>query len=338
MVLCGSAFGEMRRLIDGPAPLRGRASLELVVQPFDFRTAAAFWGLESNVDVAFTHHSYVGGTPAYRVLAAGDVPACGDLDTWVIRRLLDPSSSLYGEGRVVVAEDPQLGDQQRYWGLLTAIADGARRWSDLESVLGHSRGSLQHALNVVIEAGWDERLEDPLRANRPIYVLSEPMIRFQRIVIEPNQQRLMARRAADVWRDARPLVASRIHGPHLEALARDWLVRFASANTVGGSLASVGPANLEPRRGAPEQLDLAGVETTRRGSSELLFVGEVKATESRVGESELARLDRVIERLDRPGARRILVSRSGFTTELERLAARRGDIELIDLHRLHHGD
>lgn len=44
LLLCGSAFGEMRRLIDGRAPLRGRAMLDLVVRPFDYRVAARATG------------------------------------------------------------------------------------------------------------------------------------------------------------------------------------------------------------------------------------------------------------------------------------------------------
>lgn len=92
LLLCGSAFGEMRKLLDGDAPLRGRASLELVVEPFAYRTAAQFWGLRGNPAAAFRLHALVGGTPAYRTLAGDDSPAAdGDLDAWVIRRLLDPS-------------------------------------------------------------------------------------------------------------------------------------------------------------------------------------------------------------------------------------------------------
>ena len=44
LVLCGSGFTVMRGLLAGSAPLRGRAKLELLVQPFDYRDAAAFWG------------------------------------------------------------------------------------------------------------------------------------------------------------------------------------------------------------------------------------------------------------------------------------------------------
>jgi uncharacterized protein len=54
LILCGSALGQMRHLIASHAPLRGRAGLELVVQPFDFRTAASFWGFSANSDAGFT--------------------------------------------------------------------------------------------------------------------------------------------------------------------------------------------------------------------------------------------------------------------------------------------
>src|SRR5579863_3681739 len=40
LLLCGSAMSVMGGLLSGPAPLRGRAGLELVVHPFGYRDAA----------------------------------------------------------------------------------------------------------------------------------------------------------------------------------------------------------------------------------------------------------------------------------------------------------
>jgi uncharacterized protein len=82
-MLCGSAFGEMRRFIDGQAPLRGRAMLDSVVRAFDYRVMADYWGLKANPTAAFHLHSFIGGTPAYRVLAGADHPVDGDIDGWV---------------------------------------------------------------------------------------------------------------------------------------------------------------------------------------------------------------------------------------------------------------
>ena len=186
LILCGSTFGRMRRLLDGTAPLRGRATLELVVQPFDFRTAARFWGLESNPVAAFDLFSLIGGTPAYLTFAGGDRPQAGDVSSWVCRRLLDPSSALFREGRVIVAEDEELSDQKLYWGMLSTIALGQRRWSEIEETLGVNRGSMGHSLRTVIDAGWVTRRDDPLRKARSTYELLEPLLRFHRLVTAPE--------------------------------------------------------------------------------------------------------------------------------------------------------
>lgn len=60
MLLCGSAIAMMRSLTAGEAPLRGRSSLELVMQPDDFRFAAT--GLSGvDPDLAVRAFSVIGG-------------------------------------------------------------------------------------------------------------------------------------------------------------------------------------------------------------------------------------------------------------------------------------
>jgi uncharacterized protein len=338
LLLCGSAFGEMRRLIDGPAPLRGRAMLDLVVRPFDYRVAADYWGLTANPLAAFQLHSFVGGTPAYKVLAGPDQPTDGDIGGWVQRRLLSQQSSLFREGRIVVQEDAQLGDRQLYWGLLSAIANGARRWGDLVDVLGIGPGALQHAVKVVIDAGWVEKIGDPLRKNRFVYELQEPMVRFQRVVVERNEARLQRGQAKAVWTDARPAVAPKIYGPHAEHVAREWILSYADRNTLGGVVDEVGPTEIADIG----QIDLVGVEATAAGGRRPIFVGEVKATTSRVGIDVLERLDAAAAKLNaaglNPGIVRLIVSINGFTSDLERAVAKRLDVQLVDAHRLYHGD
>jgi uncharacterized protein len=352
LILCGSAFGEMRRLIDGTAPLRGRASLELVIQPFDFRKAADFWHLSDNPDAAFEMYCYMGGTPAYVRFASGERPRHGNVREWVFRRLLDPSSVLFREGRIVIAEDGELKDQLLYWGLLGSVAHGARRWSDLEAALGAKRGSVMHALRTTMDAGWIERRNDPLRDRRTTYELREPIVRFHRLVIEPNEQRLLRGVPPErVWNDVEAAVASLICGPQLEQMAYDWALVHGSNETFGGVVSEVGPTSLSRAVTAADgseirDIDLAAVEHTSNGGRRLLALGEVKAVPTRVGPPLLDRLDRAVASLERPRSsrvavnddvRRVIVSRSGFTNELRRLADSRPEVVLIDLHRLYHG-
>lgn len=92
-----------------------------------------------------------------------------------------------------------------------------------------------------------------------------------------------------------------------------------------------------PIRSQNAQIDLAGVVAGPRGEKHPIFIAEVKATDARVGVDQLVRLDAAVKHLRSPGCHRLLFSRSGFTTDLERVAASRSQVQLIDLHRLYHG-
>ena len=75
--------------------------------------------------------------------------------------------------------------------------------------------------------------------------------------------------------------------------------------------------------------------------SRILAIGEVKATNWRVGLNQLERL-RHIRSLLSVGAitdepKLLLFSRQGFTHDLTAEARSSPDVALIDLHRLYHG-
>lgn len=334
LVLCGSAFGQMRSLVAPEAPLRGRAGVILVVRPFSYREAADFWGLTGNLDAAFCLHALVGGTPAYRALA-GATPARGDIRAWAIRRLLDPRSALFKEGQIVINEDAILTDRQLYWSVLAALAAGNDRRQDIAAVLKRPPTSLSHPLDVLVEAGWIERVPDPLRQKRGYYQLNEPIVRFWRLVTDARSARLEAggtTQAARVWDEVGSVVAARIYAPHLQRIASEWLLN-ADPKLFGGIINTIGPTEVRLKDGTA-QVDLVGTSITPSGKSEVLVVGEVKATHQRVGPAELARLDQIAEALQ-PAAKHLLVSRSGFTSPLRQAAALRNDVILADLATLY---
>ena len=324
------------------SPLRGRSDVELIIRPFGFRESAHFWGLRSNPDAAFRLHALVGGTPAYRDFG-GHPPIDGDIDRWVVGNVLDPASPLFREGRVVIAEDPALAEQSLYWGVLGAIADGARHRSEIAEALGRPPTSLAHALAVVVDAGWVLAESDPLKDRGTTFHITEPIVRLHRLVIEPHEARLTLRRDPDaVWQDVLPLVRTQIYGVHLEHLAKEWIMAHAAPETLGGTPTNVGSSLLtNGKRGERRKLDLVVTEQTPRGGTRVLAIGEVKAGVEPVGLDQLVRLeaserslrDAVVQPL-----KKLLLARAGFTVELIRAARNRPDVELIDLQRLYVGE
>ena len=200
LVLCGSAFSMMRDLLSGTAALRGRAPREVVLHPFGYRESAEFWTLCGRWELAARVHALCGGTPAYLDYCAGDVPAdLADFDEWVVRNLLNPASAFFREGRVLVSEEPDLRDVSLYFSVLTALASGHTRRSQLAAALGRKEGALAHPLTVLEEARLIAAQQDALRSRRTTYRVAEPMLRFHQLVIAPREARLSRGHRAQIW-------------------------------------------------------------------------------------------------------------------------------------------
>ena len=338
LVLCGSAFSQLRDLLSGTAPLRGRATLELVVGPFDYRVAAGYWGLAEHPDAAFRLHAIVGGTPGYLVLAGG-APQRGNIEHWLARRVLDPSSPMFREGRILVAEEPSFSDRALYWGVLGAIAEGHRQRHEIAAQLAKPETSIAFPLRVLLDGEWIEQVPDPFHSHRSTYQLTEPIVRFHRLVIEPEEGRLRRGQAEAVVQDTRARIARQIYGPHLEWMAAEWAMSFADTASLGGRPRSVAAGSLR-FGGQIHQIDLVAKEPGAHGREVVHAIGEVKAGSTRVGVGELDRLDFLVGRLGAraaPSVTRLLVARSGFTAELARLVARRRDVQLVGMDRLYTG-
>jgi uncharacterized protein len=343
LILCGSALTVMRDLLGGGAPLRGRAKLELVLQPFWYREAASFWQLDGDPELAFRVHALLGGTPAYRAMAFGPPSNRGSFDRWVADRLLNPASAIFREGSLLLREESGVTDPAPYHGVLAAIAAGAARRSEIAGRIGRPATSIAHLLAGLEQVGLVTRLEDALRERRGIYRLSDPLIRLHELVIGPNERLLVRGRAAQVWAANADTVASKIYGPHLEYLAREWCLTHASSTTLGGQAHDVLPTTVacrEHRRG--HEIDVVAVETMPGAPRHVVAIGEVKATQRAVDEAAITRLAHLRDLL--PDSRvsghpRLLVfSRAGFTADAQRVATGRTDVELIDLDRLYRGD
>ncbi|KAB8184208.1 AAA family ATPase [Microbispora catharanthi] len=343
MILCGSALTTMAQLLSGGAPLRGRAGMELVVRPFRFREAAAFWGVDHNPELAFRLHALLGGTPAYLEMSGGSGPAgVPEFDRWVQRRLLNPASAMFREGGLLLREEPSIADPTSYSATLSAISAGNRRRSEIAAALGRPSSALAHLLGGLEDIGLIEHIDDALRGKRSVYRIAEPVVRLHQLVIQRHEAELVAGRAERVWKTNADTVASQIYGAHFEDLARQWCFEHASPDTLGGVASAVRPTELpcrEHRRG--HELDVVVMESASFAADRITAIGEAKSTEAPVDVPQLERLEHLRGLLPagKVGAlpKLLLFARSGFSRALVRLADRRPDVELVDLGRLYGG-
>ena len=345
LILCGSAISVMADLLSGTRALRGRAALDLRVRPFGYRDARRYWGIESPA-AAFAHGAIVGGTPGYRELVPDprvpEDPA--QLGDWLARNVLRPSMPLFDEAWRVVHEDSRIRDTALYSSVLAAVAAGESSPTKIGGLLGRPATSLTHQLGTLASAGFISRQHDLLLDRRPVVTVADPMVRFHQLVTEPYLADLEAGRARQVWAEAGHTVESRIFGPHFEALARQWVARYAfpEAGLIVGPVGQTVIACREHK--ASHEIDilaLARGARPRTQGSPVAFIGEAKHRDRRPGRTELRRLAHLRELLTASGhdaadATLGLFSASGFTDELTAEAATgQGRVLLADLDTLY---
>ena len=341
-LLCGSAMSVMGALLSGNAPWRGRSSLELVIQPFDYRTAAKFWRIDDDPVLAVLVHSVAGGTSAYREeFVAEDVPASrDDFDSWVVRTVLNPAVPLFREARYLLAEETDIREPALYNSVLGAIAAGNRTRGGIASYVGRKSSELVHPLNVLEDAGLVSREADPFHARRSLFRIAEPLITFYEATMRRAWAQLEQRQAATVWRRQRATFLSRVVGPHFEALCRDWAAH-AGEELFGDLPAQVAAGIItDPGNKTQIEIDVAVLSAaTPDEPRRVLSLGEAKWGEV-MGLGHLGRLRRARDLLSVKGYRAgdavlACYSGAGFTDELRSASAADPHVQLVDLKRLY---
>ena len=340
LVLCGSALSTMRGLLTGTAPLRGRASLELMVHPFSYREAADFWGTAGDPKLSVMLHALVGGTPAYLDMSGTSGPgAVGELDDWVVSALLNPGSAMFREGNILLAQEQGVTDAAGYLSVLAAISQGATRRGQIAAAVGRAEGALAHPLSVLTEAQLITPLADALKQRRTTFQVAEPVLRLHQLVVAPNEARLVRHQGSKVWSEVADTVAARIYGPHFEYLARTWCAEYASDDTLGGTASRVAPTVIACREHRENhEVDVVVIGTLPNKADRIIALGEAKWRSHAVGVEQLERLRHIRDLLGADEAKLLCFSKEGFTPELLGRCKAYGDVELIDPSRLYGGD
>ena len=342
LLLCGSAMSVMGSLLAGNAPLRGRSALELMIQPFDYRTAATFWQIDDPT-LAVQVHSIAGGTPAYREeFIAEDLPTSrDDFDNWVVRTVLNPAVPLFREARYLLAEETDIREPALYNSVLGAIAAGNATRGGIANYVGRKSSELVHPLNVLEDSGLVVRDADPFHARRSKFRIAEPLITFYEAVMRRTWTQLEQRQAVTVWRRQRPAFLSNVVGPHFEALCRDWAAH-AGAEVFGDLPAEVASGVVaDPGNKAQIEVDVVVLSAGAPGEQrQILSLGEAKWGEV-MNTGHLDRLRRARDLLSVKGHHTtgtILAcySGAGFSAELRQASQADPHVLLVDITRLYH--
>ncbi len=353
LILCGSAISVMHEILSGAKALRGRAVVDLRLTAFDYRTSRAFWGIDDPM-TALQVDSALGGAPGYQPLAGRPSPNDG-FERWLAGTMLNPGRAVYSrtETDYLLREEPRITQSTVYYDILTAIAQGAHTQSNIGGALGKPRTALTHPLETLESAGFIRRDQDVLRRQHPTITLADPVIRFNQLITLPMTDALeeIAIRsgpdrdllARQIWQTSAPTYRSKILGPHFETLCRTW-VRTYGTDQLGGFLGPVGGTEIpDQQRKTKHEVDVIALRLGARPQSprtSIALIGEAKATVIPRAIGDLERLEYLRTLLadsghDTAEAVLTLFSLHGFQPDLQRVAAGRPDVLLVDLPMLY---
>jgi uncharacterized protein len=344
LVLSGSAMSVMGALLGGTAPLRGRASLEMIIRPFGYRDAAKFWGI-SDPRLALLVHSIVGGTPAYRrEFVAGDSPASqAEFDSWVLRTVLNPQLPLFREARYLLAEETsatEVRDTALYHAVLGAIASGNATRGGIANHIGRKATDIGHPLAVLEDSQLITRETDPFRKGRSRYQITEPLIVFYEAVMRREWTRLERGDTKGAWQNSQATFLSQVAGPHFETICRDW-AQASGASAFGEAPGEVAAGVVaDPLRRGQIEIDVAVFAPDDPGlPRRVLSLGEVK-WDKVMSLGHLERLRRARDLLavkgyDTTATRLTCYSGAGFDPDLGQAAQHDARVQLFGLAELY---
>lgn len=240
VVVAGSSQTMMQGLVlDGAAPLYGRAQEILEIKPLNPRLIPAALGTAPGLGAVAAYTAW-GGVPRYWELA---VEAGASVERQIDRLVLDPLGPLHGEPDRLIAEELPPATEVR--AILDAIGGGAHRLSEIGARIGRPATSLSRPLQRLQGMGLVRREvpfgEDERATKRSLYRISDPFTALWFRVVAPHRA-LLATTTPEGRRDLLRRYWPQLLGSAWEELCR-LLLPGMDATPPLGALGPWGPAS-----------------------------------------------------------------------------------------------
>ena len=218
LILCGSSMSYMEdEVLAYKSPLYGRRTAQMKIQPFSFEETCRCFKNFSDEDKALAY-GIVGGTPQY-LLQMDDRLSIEDN---IKNTYLNPISFLYEEPTNLLKQEVR--EPAIYTAIITAIAVGASRMSDISNKVGEDSNICANYLKSLINLGIVKK-ETPYgekTSRKSIYSIEDNMFRFWYRFV-PNNNSVIMRGAADiVYRRIEPQL-SEYMGAVFEEICKQYL-------------------------------------------------------------------------------------------------------------------
>ena len=193
LILCGSSMSYMEdHVLAYKAPLHGRRTAQIKLLPLSFAETCKYFKHFSAEEKALAY-GIAGGTPQY-LLQISDARS---IEENVKSTYLNPDAFLYEEPINLLKQEVR--DPALYTAIITAIASGASRMSEISGKVGEDTNICSTYLKNLVALGLVQK-ETPYgekASKRAVYAIADNMFRFWYRFV-PENASLIARGAADL--------------------------------------------------------------------------------------------------------------------------------------------
>lgn len=320
LILCGSSMSYMEdHVLAYKAPLYGRRTAQMKIQPFSFEETCQYLSGMSDEDKALTY-GIVGGTPQYLLQVNSKL----SVEDNIKNIYLNPTSFLFEEPINLLKQEVR--EPAIYTAIITAIATGSSRMSEISSKVGEDTNVCATYLKNLVALGI-VRKETPYgekASRKSIYAIEDHMFRFwYRFVLENNS--LIARGAIDLaYNRIKPYLTDYM-GKVFEDICTQYLWKLLLTGRSPVQFRSLGRWwGNDPRTRSQTEIDIMGEQ-----DKDTALFGECKWTNEKV---DLGVLETLIERsrlFSYAKVQLYLFSKSGFTKGCIDRAAALGNVTLV---------
>ena len=319
LILCGSSMSYMEdHVLAYKAPLYGRRTAQLKINPFDFFEACRYFIGFSDIDKVFAY-GVVGGTPQYLMQMDDSL----SIEENIKNTYLNPASAMFEEPNNLLKQEVR--EPAIYNAVVTAIAMGCSKMNEISNKIDEDTSVCATYMKNLTALGIVKK-ESPYgekSSRKTIYSIEDNMFRFWYRFV-PENTSIISRGAANLaYKRIAPELSAYMGGV-FEEICRQYLWRLLLDGKCAVDFCDLGRWwGTNPKTRTQEEIDIMG---TDRDSA--LFA-ECKWTNENV---DLSVLETLVERSNLFHYKQkhfYLFAKTDFTKGCMDKAAEMGNVTLV---------
>lgn len=324
LILCGSSMSYMEdHVLAYKAPLYGRRTAQIKLNPFDFFEACRYFTKYSDIDKALAY-GVVGGTPQYLMQMNESL----SMEENIKNTYLNPSSSIYEETNNLLKQEVR--EPAIYNAVITAIATGSSKMNEISSKIDEDTSVCATYIKNLITLGIVKK-ESPYgekSSRKTIYSITDNMFRFWYRFV-PENTSIISRGAAELaYKRIAPELPAYMGGV-FEEICRQYLWKLLLENKCAVNFSDLGRWwGTNPQTRVREEIDIMGAD------KDAALFAECKWTNEKV---DPGILETLVERSNLFHYKQkyfYLFAKTGFTKGCIDRADEMGNVTLVAYHEM----